>query len=396
MIRHRVGKRETRGNTQLARWRVAAVAGWFCLTAGWALADSPNADKKSNSLPFREARTAARTKARVTSGPAALPNNHQQVWREYDLRPFTEKASELKHPERLAVDWVLRETGTETWFGEPLGVLSATKDTLRVYHTPAVHEVVAEVVDKLVAMPDEKYVIGLQLVTVGSPNWRARAIGWLQPVTVQSPGVEAWLVSRENAALLLTELRKRTDYREHQSANLSVLNGQTETISRTQHRIYPRTVRPREGGLPGFDIQNGQIDEGYSLQVSSLMSLDGRSIDAVIHAQIDQVEKFVPVNFDIAGANNSKQPVALQVPQLVSWRLHERFRWPANQVLLLSCGVIATPPTERSGGMFNLNFMGNSNRADGLLFVEWKGAASQVLLTAPATSGLPTNTGGRY
>jgi hypothetical protein len=302
----------------------------------------------------------------------------------------------LNRPEQLVIDWVLRETGTEMWFNEPLGVLSVTKDTLRVYHTPQVQETVAEVVDRLVAMPGEKYVVGLQLVTVGSPNWRARAVGWLQPVSVQSPGVEAWLVSRENAAILLTDLRKRTDFREIHSANLSLLNGQSETISRTQHRMYPRTVRPKDGNLPGVDVQNGQIDEGYSLQLSSLMSLDERSIDAVIHARIDQVEKFVPVNFDLALPGNTKQPVALQVPQLVSWRLHERFRWPANQVLLLSCGVIATPPGERAGGLLPMALKGNVQRADGLMFVEWKGPASQVLLTPTANAGLPTNTGGRY
>ena len=179
------------------------------------------------------------------------------------------------------------QTGTETWFLEPFGILNASKDTLRVYHTPKVQEVVADVVDRMVAAPGEKYVVGLQLVTVGSPNWRSRAIGWLQPVSVQSPGVEAWLVSRENAALLLSELRKRTDFREHNSTNLTIFNGQSQAVSRTQHRLYPRTVRSKDANLPGFDIQNGQIDEGYTLQLSSLLSADGRSVDAVIRAQID-------------------------------------------------------------------------------------------------------------
>lgn len=33
----------------------------------------------------------------------------------------------------------------------------------------------------------------------------------------------------------------------------------------------------------------------------------------------------------------------INVPQVASWRLHERFRWPADEVLLLSCGVVAAP-----------------------------------------------------
>jgi hypothetical protein len=81
------------------------------------------------------------------------------------------------------------------------------------------------------------------------------------------------------------------------------------------------------------------------------------------------------------------------VPQIVSWRLHERFRWPADHVLLLGCGVVASPTGEKMGplGIPVPSIPGIplpvSGRADALLFVESKGKAEQALLEARRTVG---------
>jgi hypothetical protein len=64
--------------------------------------------------------------------------------------------------------------------------------------------------------------------------------------------------------------------------------------------------------------------------------------DLMLKGSIDQIEKFSNINVPLT-TTAGKQSIALQVPQLVSWRLNERFRWPADQVLLVSCGVRRCP-----------------------------------------------------
>ncbi len=360
------------------------------------------APKAKNTTSQAKSRSPIRDRTRITATPPrdTLPNEQGQVWEEYDIRPYSAKVTNSGHPEQAIVDWILRDTGTELWFTEPLGILNATRDSVRVYHTPEVQQIVSDIVDRFVTSEGEQQVLGVQLVTIGNPNWRSKAFSILQPVSVQSPGVEAWLLSRENAALLMSELRRRTDFREHNSPNLVMHNGQSQTITRTQPRTYPRNLRPREDGLTGWELKSGQIDEGYSLQVSALLSLDSRSIDAVIRCQIDQVEKLLPVGIDVPGPGNTRQSFQIQVPQLVSWRLHERFHWPADQVLLLSCGVVATPIAERAS-LKNLALAGVGtgvgNRGDALMLVESRGPANKVLLTNPNNSALtPSSTRGRY
>jgi hypothetical protein len=275
------------------------------------------------------------------------------------------------------------------WFGEPLGVLSATCTTLRVYHTPAMQQTVRDVVERLVAGGDEAHVLGVRLATVGSPDWRSKAVTLLKPIEVKSPGVEAWLLSRENAAVLYQSLQTRSDFRAHSAPQVEIFNGQTQTLARTQPRRYQRGVQRRADGL-GYELIPGQIDEGYSLAISPLLSLDGQTIEAAIRCQVDQIERMVPVVIDVPVVGQGSR-VQIQVPQLASWRLNERFRWPADQVLLLSCGVVANPAHDAGGALALMNpFGAGKSRVDALLFIEHRGAAGQISTAAtlpPAARG---------
>ncbi|MFM8250093.1 MAG: hypothetical protein ACKOBW_00695 [Planctomycetota bacterium] len=318
------------------------------------------------------AAAAAPSVARVSKGSGVLPNSQGQIWREYDISPFTLRAKGIEKPERAIVDWVLRETGTEVWFSEPLGILNANASTLRVYHTPEMQRLVASIVDRFVHSGADSFVISVRMATVGSPNWRTRASGWMRPVEVKTPGVDAWLVSRENAALLLAEISRRADYREHNSPNVLIANGQSHTMARQRAKPYVKSLRAREPLGTGVDSILGQIDEGYSLELNPLFSLDGRTVDAVIKCQIDQVEKMNSVPLDLPSLNGQFQRVQIQVPQVVSWRLNERFRWPADQVLVISCGVIASPAPEAAGPLAFVNNLAQSGtgRADALLMLD--------------------------
>ncbi len=336
----------------------------------------------------------------VSKGAGVLPNDQGQIWREYDISPYTSRVTNTERPEQAIVDWILRETGTEVWFTEPLGILNASKSALRVYHTPEMQRLVLDVVDRFVSSQAEAQAITLRLVTVGSPSWRTTAMPLLQPIDVKAAGVEAWVLSKENAAILLAQLRQRTDFREQNSPSVPIHNGQSHTVTRTVPRTFVRSVRMRPDVWPGHELVSGQMQEGFTLQLSPLMSLDGNTIDAVIKCEVDQIEKLVPVNVDIPTVGGGAQRVQIQVPQVISWRLHERFRWPVNQVLMLGCGVVAAPTPERMELMGvplpTLPFT-SGGRADALLLVESNGKASQTLLEAKQDfrAGPPTNNG-RY
>ncbi len=362
--------------------------------------DPPAAGPSSSATPAKADRPdAAKPRiAKVSAGKGALPNEQGQLWREYDITPYTLRVASTNRPEQAIVDWVLRETGYEVWHGEPLAILSADRRTLYVYHTPAMQEIVAGIVDRFVSNEADSNSFSLRVATVNSPNWRIRARQMLQPLEVQTPGVQAWLLEREAAATLVADLRRRTDFRELSSPQRMVNNGQSSVISATRGTNYVRDARLTGNAWPGYQSETAVIDEGFSLEFTPLVSVDRSSIDAVLKCQIDQVEKMVPVMLDVPTPVAPRQRAKIEVPQLAQFQFHERFQWPANKVLLVGLGMVPHPsPSEgRPIGLgLPLGLSPEGNRADLLVFIETKADLSET--AAAATAARPGETyRGRY
>ncbi len=354
-----------------------------------------SADEAENAVVPAAASVAVSTSTKSTAASAsvggrALPNDAGQVWREYDISPYTTRVTVTKRPEQAVIDWILRETGYEAWHTEPLGLLSADLRRLRVYHTPEMQKVVADIVDRFVSSEAATYTFSLRVATLDSPNWRAAAQPLLRAIPTQTPGANAWLLPQENAAILLGQLRRRSDYREHSSPYLMVNNGQSTVVSAMRARSYVRDVTLRPDLPAGFEPALGQVDEGFGLDFSPLLSADRRMIDAAIKCNVDQVEKMLSVMLDVPMPAMQRQRTKIEVPQITHYRFHERFRWPIDHVLLVGMGMVALPiPVDGAPLMPGVPLpIGNSPaRADLLVFVECKGPGPAA---ASSTSAEPT------
>jgi len=328
-----------------------------------------------------------------------LPNDHGQVWREYDISPYTVRVTSTNRPEQAIIDWILRETGYEAWHSEPLAILSANRRTLRVYHTPQMQQVVHRIVDRFVANGAQTHSFSVRLITVSHPNWRAAWQQLLHPVQVQTPGVQAWLLQKEDAAMLVAELRRRSDFREHNSPQLLVANGQSAVVSATRGRQFVRAVMLRSGTWPGFEPATSLIDEGFTLEFSPLLSVDGATIDAVLQLRIDQVEKMVSVPLDVMTAGGTPQRTRLEVPQVTQFHFQERFRWPTEQVLLVDLGMVPVPVPVEAVSLFSgvkLPLVSGPPRGNVLIFVESKGAVGTGSNVTDARSMPASTYRGRY
>lgn len=340
------------------------------------------------------------TRAQVSKGSDTLPNEDGQVWREYDISPYTVRVQNTSHPEQTIVDWILRETGYEAWHSIP-AVLSADKQRLRVYHTPQMQTIVADIADRFVNTAAEGTGFGLRIVTIDNPNWRTRALPLMKSIPVQSPGVQGWILAKEDAALLISELKRRTDYREHNAPHQLVQNGSSLVISTMRPLTYIKGIFRTEQTWPGFQPEMGQFDEGFSLEFSPLLALDTRTVDAVLKLKLTQVEKMYPVQLEVPSPIAQNQRAECQVPQMTMVQLHERFRWPTDQVLMLSMGVVAQPgPSAPNFITDNIPMLKSPPRADALMFVESRATGSTPSLdTAPTpqTASRPNQTyHGRY
>ena len=361
-------------------------------------ASTPAAIQTPNSFGISKPTTAANTSTIAPASTAAtgfmrapndLPSEAGQIWQEYDITPYTSQITNNKQPERSIVDWILRETGTEMWFYRPLGILNADKEKLYVYHTPEIQKVVKNIVERFNRTRGQVQNVDLHMMTIEKPNWRSDFYTVLQPIDVATPGAEAWILSKENAAILINSLSQRPEIRKHNSARLSNHDGQTMVVEKINPVNFIRNLKWVPNQIPAFQPQMTRINEGYRLELSCLSSMDNSTIEAVIKCDVDQVEKLTKVKVDVPVGNGTKQEVTLQIPQLVSWRLHERFRWRNDQVLMLSCGVVASPEPEKDGiGLRIPGLPQKSNQAEALLFIEYRGPAQSA--TIPQTANKST------
>ncbi len=319
---------------------------------------------------------AGRVVARVTPGNGTLPSEHGQIWRDYDISPYTNRITTVQRPQQTIIDWILRETGYETWHGEAVTVLSADRNVLRVYHTPEVHTLVAQVVERFIASQAEPLAFSLRVASVDHPNWRAKVHRVLRPIPVQTAGANAWLMEKEDAALLLADLQRRSDYREHGSPHLLVNSGQSAALTISRTTPYTRDVLWRQDLAGGFETVVSRAEDGFVVELTALPSVDRKLIDAIIRCEASQVERLVPVVLDVPTPAAPRQRMKIEVPQVVHFRFHERFRWPADKVLLLSMGVVPSPDGKGTGGIA-LPFGVTPGRSDLLVMVECKGQPRQ-------------------
>lgn len=340
------------------------------------------------------------TRANITS----LPTTAGQYWMEYDLKPYTQALKSVDRPQQALIDWIIRETGTDVWFNEPCGVLTADRTTLRVYHNEGMQQTVRQIYERFVNGTVDPQAYSLRVITIGNPNWRQRSLAYMRSVEVNSPGVHGWLLSKENAAMLMASLRSRSDFRETQLPDIGIVNGQTQVVDQKRSKTYVREYTRQEQPYPAYIPVSEEIQEGYRLTFSPLLTNDMRIVEASLQVSIDQVERLNNVSIDMPLANGLSQSVTINVPQVASWRLNERFKWPADQVLILSCGVIASPTSANestlmgSGPLLNSSLMGlgklvptpGGSRADALLLIEYKGPAAIAAGTGTKSATPPT------
>jgi hypothetical protein len=336
--------------------------------------------------------------AKPTRAAGSLPNDHGQVWREYDLTPYVSRVADNPRPEQAVVDWILRETGYESWHTEPLAILSASPETLRVYHTPAMQATVAEIVERFVNEEEATHVVSLRVVSLGAAHWRAQMPARLSPVEVQSPGLQAWLMAKEEAGILLAELSKRKDFKEYGSPQQLVLNGQPTVISTVRTRNYTQHLLPGIAGVSVYEPRSSEIEEGIAVELTPLVSSDGESIDAVLRCNIDQLERVIPISLESNLPTVGRERTKVEVPQRSQLRVKETFRWNTPEVLVVSLGMAPAPDLAEASLLekaIPLSLPTTAPRAEVLLILESRGRRA-VGDAQDSAKSAPTAPHGRY
>lgn len=265
---------------------------------------------------------------------AQVPSDAGQVWKTYDIGPFVSVAG--PGSERHVVDWILQDTGYAAWHGASPASLSAGPETLACFHVPEMQTRVEESVRRFVDEAANPHRFTVRVFGVGSPSWRGDARPVLQPIQAATPGVQAWILARENAATVVARLRARSDCQELPTGPVLAANGLPATLTGGRKLPYVQDVGP-----PGWQPSGGACDEGFAIDVHPLLSGDGTAVEAVFRCRIDQVERLAPVAVPAPAGMRGR--LQMEVPQVAAVRVGERLRWPSGQTLVIGIGLVPWP-----------------------------------------------------
>jgi hypothetical protein len=285
------------------------------------------------------------------------------VWRNYNLAAYTTRLNGVAHPEQAVVEWVLKQTGPETWHGEDPAVLSASRGRLRVFHRSDVQDDVAEIVDRFTRPVQPHVSMRVQFITTSDLNWRNGLVHLMKPAAVGPDGQHVWLIAPEDLSLIRNRLKLD---RQPGPVNQRLLanNGQPTTIETSQTVNYISGLDLNNGSYLAYQPIIARLIEGIKATLTPLWTADGSAIDLDVKVTTRQVKKLHYAQ-NAAPLRSGSQETVVQVPEVSATSLEQTLNWPVSQVLLISAGV---QPTKGNPGRGPLNF--SSGTAEILIFAE--------------------------
>ena len=286
--------------------------------------------------------------AKISANMEKIPQDNGQIWREYDITPYTQgrKSPMGSPPEQVLIDWILRQTsGTVKWNAAPFGILTADSEKLYVYHTKEVQLIVADIVDRFVCPQLGSEGCALRIISTTRPDWLSRCHSQLKPIPIATQGVQGWFLEKIAAQNLLAELGRRSDFKELVPAQSLIAHGIQHNVIVKKQRQYLRDVQPNSSVLNGYAEDRVAIEEGIGLSVTPLALLDGQNMAANIKIDVVQIERMFTMMLDVPTAANPRQRVQIESPQMAYFKLDELVRFPKNKVLLLDLGTVPLPST---------------------------------------------------
>lgn len=329
--------------------------------ATWREVDAATAaaDAKAD-LSVNDATNATFTGTKTTRfslNPGEPPTDAGQFWVEYDLIPYTERFPNVEQPQTAIVDWIMFDAPADFWQNEPFAAFSASTKTIRAYHNINVQRYLANVVDRFIDPKKRDAAFTIKVVALQSPDWRVRVASFLTPTPVQivGAGVDAqgWLVEKNNAAKVLGEIEKRSDYIVLNSLKNVVPNGEKFGWStQAPKRQYVKDVRPDETAVGGYVKDYGTVDEGFRFEATPLVSTNGEAVEILFRYDATVVEKTKLFNLRVPTSTAPRQQFEVERPAIVSCDVKGKIGLQRSKTAIVDLGLAPmTPPNknERTG-----------------------------------------------
>lgn len=303
---------------------------------------------------------------RFTPPPEINQRGHK--WGIYPIDTYTSlpHSPDTTRPEQSIVDWVLRYTGSNTWHGQDITVLSANRDELRVFHNPEMLSKVAKVVERFVDAYFDVLTMRVRIVAAVDPRWRYSIFSQLDPKELGPHGQQAWTTDLSTAEMILAQMGINQSATKLLEERRVIVNGQTLYIKTSAEKTFVSGLDRASAAELGFEPRVAKLDEGVELRLSPLLNFDGNAIDLAIDLKATTVRKLHTTRV-VAPRRIGPAEMQVEVPEVSETRFNQTIgEWPLDKVLILSAGI-HPGILQSKNGLFNMRIPGTVPTATELL-----------------------------
>lgn len=271
--------------------------------------------------------------------PIGFGNESGFQWRKFPIGHYTRAARSQENPQKAIIDWIFRRTSVNDWHGSKLAVLSASQTELRAYNSPEILRQVEEVVERFTGATSDALSIRVQLIAAVDTRWRYSVFSRLTPVGSGPQGQQIWTMRLEDSALVLSHMQMQQGFRKLVDQRVSMVNGQTLTITTSVPRTYHGGIQRESAAGTGYQPKAEELQEGVVLRLSPLLTFAGDAMDAAIDLSVNSVQAFQRTKI-IAPREIGPSEMTIDVPVAYQTKLDQTVRnWPLGQTLLISGGI---------------------------------------------------------
>ncbi len=268
-----------------------------------------------------------------------LPAESGQKWRRYDITRYASLAHNQGAPQNAIVEWIFRRTGTAPWHGEKIAVLSAGRTQIRAFHDEATLKMVDEVVERFLNATSDILSIRVRVVAAVDTRWRYAVYSRLTPVVGGPQGQQVWTLKTDDAAFVLTQMQVYQGFKLLVNQKYEMVNGQTLKVETSVARGYTGGIQRESAVGFGFQPKSEQLEEGFTLRLSPLLTYEGDALEAAIELTANTVKSFHRTKV-IAPREIGPSEITIDVPEVTESRLNQMVKdWPLGQTLLISAGI---------------------------------------------------------
>ncbi|MDO4587386.1 MAG: hypothetical protein Q4C95_08820 [Planctomycetia bacterium] len=290
-------------------------------------------------------------------GLNSLPSSNGQFWMTYDISPYTNLYPTLPKPQQTIIRWILSDLNEDFWHSEPFGIFSATRDKLYVYHNQEVQNYMANIIDRFVDPARKNEMFTVRILVLQSPDWRTRTAAYMRPYPVSSKDVQGWIIDKTLSESFFADISRRSDFVELNAAKNNVPNGETfGWILPMPAKKYVRDIQIDPKATSGYISETSTVEEGYRIEITPLVSLDGQKLEFLFKCQSSVIEKMHSFSLKIPTQSSPRQQLTAEIPQIAHSNLTGKISFPKESVFLLNLGMIPMILTESTSSGFVGNF----------------------------------------